>query len=71
MNFTVELSKEELTEIVNALKIRSHNLYHLIYSDDLPFPYKREEVESMKESRNKIKSLSIRLQSSLRKNNKS
>ena len=69
MNLTVELSKEELKEIINALKVRSYNMYHLIYSEDLPFPYKREEIDSMEESMNKINELSIRLQSSLNKNN--
>jgi hypothetical protein len=71
MNLTVELSKEELKEIINALKVRSYNMYHLIYSEDLPFPYKREEIDSMEESMNKINELSIRLQSSLNKNNQS
>ena len=60
MSYKVELSEKEIVEIVDALKLRSYQIFNLVTSEDLPFPYNSDEVQSMKAKIDNIDNLVIR-----------
>jgi hypothetical protein len=60
MSYKVELSEEEVIEIVEALRLRSYQIFNLVTSEDLPFPYNSNEVKLMKTKIDSIDNLVIR-----------